>query len=219
MNTRIKLLAVGLLLALPWAVAIGVPASYDRSIANVLVSEGYTYTNVPGDPGGPTKYGITIYVVRKYLVPGATAQDVKRLTLDQAKEIYRLHYWNAVGGDTLPAGVDYSVFDFAVNAGVARAQRAVSHCKAEDKDLGNATTEVSLIDCVNDYRMRFQMGLPSRLDKFKRGWRNRIKSVKNISRQMAGVKKPVGASAMFDLYSVPRLGIGKAYLEEPDAIH
>src|SRR5262245_3942254 len=51
------------------------PLVFDR----VLKHEGgATYTNHPADPGGPTKYGITIHDVRKYLKPGATASDVKK---------------------------------------------------------------------------------------------------------------------------------------------
>ena len=197
---------IALLLTLPWAAAVSVPAMYERALANVLVHEGYTYENVPGDPGGPTKYGITIYDVRHYLKPGATAADVRRLTLDQAKEIYRKHYWNEVGGDELPAGLDYSVFDYAVNAGMGRALPTLHLCRAVSED-----TEAQ-IRCVNDRRMAFQMGLPSHFNKFKRGWANRIRSVKTISLNMAGVSK---ANLPWDLFGIPRIGRGKAFTEEP----
>lgn len=202
-------------LMLPYMAAIGLPASYERSLANTLVSEGYDkYTNISGDPGGPTKYGITIHDVRHYLNPDATAQDVRNLELSDAKLIYRSHYWDTVKGDDLPAGLDYSVFDFSVNAGARRALSTLNGCYAEFEK----TETVKLIKCVNDERMRFQMNLPSRFNKFKRGWRNRILSVRQISLEMAGVKSPK-ATLSIDLHAIPRIGLGKAYLEEPNAVH
>lgn len=47
--------------------------------------------------------------------------DIKNLTLADAKEIYRTDYWNAVRADELPVGVDYLVFDCAVNHGPRKA--------------------------------------------------------------------------------------------------
>lgn len=188
---------------------------YDRILSAVLVSEGYTYTNIPGDKGGPTKYGITIYDVRQYLKPHATAADVRALTLEQAKTIYKLHYWNAVGGDSLPAGLDYTVFDFAVNAGPRRAMDTLQRCRLlEEAELKPSST-IGLIKCVNDRRMAFQMGLPASQDKFKRGWRNRITAVRTISLSMAG--ETTIKAGLIDLYSIPRIGFGKAYMEEPNA--
>lgn len=269
LTRKLKTFALAVLLAMPFMAAIGLPGSYDRALSNVLVSEGYVYSNVPGDPGGPTKYGITLGDMRIHGWPNATAETVRNLTLADAKEIYRRHYWNAVGGDTLPAGLDYTVFDFAVNAGVGRAMGTLRLCgwprvasaPAQDKkgeprpvpvtpapvvpapvpsfEHGNKAPEIrpwydkwlhifslqadaaevgpdpealAAIRCVNDRRMSFQMGLRG-LDKFKRGWANRINSVKAISLQMAGVQ--TRKSALNELLLIPRLGYGKAYSEEP----
>lgn len=205
MRAFLKRLAITLALALPFTAAFGDPANWDRSVANTLVHEGYTYEKVPGDPGGPTKYGITIHDVRAYLKPHATAADVKALTLDQAKVIYRKHYWNAVGADSLPRGLDYVTFDYAVNAGLGRALPALHACQAR----GGSTADQ--IKCVCDKRMAFQMGLPSRFNKFKRGWRNRITSARVIGLNMDGVEKAAPGN---DLFLIPRHGPGKAYEEE-----
>ena len=43
--------------------------------------------------------------------------DVKALTKAEAGQIYRKNYWDVIKGDQLPPGVDYAVFDFAVNSG------------------------------------------------------------------------------------------------------
>ena len=60
--------------------------NYEDSLRRLLRHEG-GYTNHPSDPGGPTKYGITIHDYRKYIKKGGTAADVKAMTLDQAKGI------------------------------------------------------------------------------------------------------------------------------------
>ena len=52
--------------------------NYGECITRLLKHEG-GYTNHPADPGGPTNFGITIYDYRKYVKPGATAEDVRNM--------------------------------------------------------------------------------------------------------------------------------------------
>ena len=49
--------------------------------------------------------------------------DIKNLTEDEAKEIYRRDYWNPIMGDELPDKLAIVVFDCAVNQGSGRAVR------------------------------------------------------------------------------------------------
>jgi lysozyme family protein len=170
-------------------------------VGYVFVSEGYTYTNITGDPGGPTKYGITLADVRHYLDANATAADVRALSLADAKTIYREHYWNPIGDGSLPLGVNYSVFDYAVNAGVARSLSTLGQC--------SPGLPLAIIQCVYEKRLAFQMGLPSSYDKFKRGWKNRITAVHHMSIQMAGGQLDK-ADLLTDLFLIPRIGRGKA---------
>lgn len=95
-------------------------ATYDAAMARVFADEG-GYSNHPNDPGGPTNFGITIFDVRKYYKSGATAEDVRTLPKSVAADIYRKHYAIPMRYDDLPAGVDYSVLDAAINSGVGRA--------------------------------------------------------------------------------------------------
>src|SRR5690242_20685147 len=140
--------------------------NYQACLAITLDYEG-GYSNDPGDPGGPTKYGITIFDVRKYLKPDATAADVKALTLDQAKTIYRKHYWEPVAGDIWPDGLDLSVFDAAVNSGTGRAdkwaQYAMDTTIAGYASLANfsnsLTDKVGAIKRYNAKRLSFLQGL------------------------------------------------------------
>ena len=61
------------------------------------------------DPGGLTKFGID---QRSH-----PSEDIKALTLDQAKQIYFLEYWVPSGAEHLPAGYGEVLFDIRVNGG------------------------------------------------------------------------------------------------------
>lgn len=95
-------------------------ATYDAAMVRVFADEG-GYTNDPKDPGGATNWGITIFDARKYWKASATPADVKAMPKSVASDIYRKHYANPMRYDDLPAGLDYSVLDAAINSGVGRA--------------------------------------------------------------------------------------------------
>ena len=95
-------------------------ANFQRALALVLKHEG-GFADHPSDPGGATNKGITLKTFRQYVKHNGTVADLKRITDAQVATVYKLHYWNKVKGDDLPAGVDYAVFDFAVNSGPKRA--------------------------------------------------------------------------------------------------
>lgn len=87
---------------------------FEQAFASVVGLEG-GYVNDQRDPGGETRYGIS-----KRAYPD---EDIKNLTLDRAKVLYRRDYWNACRCDELPARLAPLVFDAAVNQGVATAIR------------------------------------------------------------------------------------------------
>ena len=99
-------------------------STYDEALRRLLVHEG-GYSNHPSDPGGPTNFGITLADYRKYVEPDATADDVRDMSVDEAKAIYRKRYWDAQRCDELPCGVDYSVFDYGVNSGIGRSGKVL----------------------------------------------------------------------------------------------
>jgi len=82
-------------------------ANFDRAFALVVGLEG-GYVNDPKDPGGETKYGIS-----KRANPD---EDIKNLTLDRAKQIYRMKYWPS-GADSWPWAEALLCFDAAVHGG------------------------------------------------------------------------------------------------------
>jgi len=99
--------------------------NFDRCLRWTLGYEG-GYSNHPADPGKATMRGITQAVYdddrRERNLP---RRDVRDITDAELQAIYRRRYWQLAGCNALPAGVDYAVFDFAVNSGVARAVRTL----------------------------------------------------------------------------------------------
>lgn len=161
-------------------------SNYQYALTQLLKDEG-GYTNNPNDKGGPTNYGITIADYRKYIKQDGTAQDVKNMTVDQAKAIYKPKYWDTVNGDNLPSGVDYTVFDYGVNSGVSRANKIYNQFK-DTKD------SVELINKINDERLQFMHNIRGGKDwsVFGKGWQRRVDGVRANSIKLT--KTPVRAS-------------------------
>ncbi|WBU52011.1 holin-associated N-acetylmuramidase [Paracoccus sp. SCSIO 75233] len=93
----------------------------DQIAAEIVAREG-GYVNDPDDPGGATKYGITIGTMRRLGLDLTNdgkigAADVKRLTRAQAVEIMKLHYYRKPRIAELPAVLQAPMFDMYVNAG------------------------------------------------------------------------------------------------------
>lgn len=88
--------------------------SFSKAIDFTLQWEG-GYSNNPADPGKETNFGIS-----KKSYPHL---DIANLTREQAIEIYRRDYWDALGCDDLPYPLDIIAFDTSVNCGVARTKK------------------------------------------------------------------------------------------------
>ncbi len=97
--------------------------NFDVSLAFTLREEG-GYVDDPADPGGATNMGITLATYRQWSDdPELGSTQVQDMTERTATAIYRSLYWNPFRADALPIGVDLSVFDMGVNAGIWRSAR------------------------------------------------------------------------------------------------
>ncbi|RDI58735.1 glycoside hydrolase family 108 protein [Microvirga subterranea] len=159
-------------------------ASFDRSLAEVLRHEG-GFVQHPADPGGATKHGITRATLSRFRGRPVSVEDVRALTREEAGTIYRRHYWDAVRGDELPAGVDLALFDFAVNSGPERAVRRLQGILGVPADgvVGPRTLAAArnaeaadVIRRLTRARHTFLSGLAS-WPIFGRGWRSRVLAV------------------------------------------
>lgn len=93
-----------------------------REIAQEIVAREGGYVNDPDDPGGATNFGVTIHTMRRLGLDldrdGAiTAADVRKLSRDQAIDIFLTHYFAKPLIGELPQPLQATVFDMYVNAG------------------------------------------------------------------------------------------------------
>lgn len=181
----------------------------NQSLAFLFGHEG-SYVNHPNDPGGPTKYGITHKTLAAHRgVKSVSAEQVKDLTLDEARDIYIKSYWGQSGGDLLPTGIDFLVFDMGVNAGPGTAVRILQRvlgmtAKEVDGIVGVKTADLAkkfptgqadLIELYSAARLEYYQSLNT-WSTFGKGWSARV----NKSRQQAlsllrGGQEPVAHAA------------------------
>lgn len=93
-----------------------------RTIAKEIVAREGGFVNDPDDPGGATKYGVTLATLRRLGLDltgdGQVSEaDIRRLGRDQAVEIYLDHYFRRPRIAELPEALQAPVFDMHVNAG------------------------------------------------------------------------------------------------------
>lgn len=169
--------------------------NFTTALRHVLRHEG-GYVNHPRDPGGMTNLGVTRRVWEAWTKKPASEADMRALTPAMVAPLYKAQYWDAVRGDSLPSGVDYAVFDAAVNSGPAQAARWLQRSVGANADgrIGPATLAAvrsrsapDVVTAVSNLRRQFLQSLPT-WGTFGRGWDRRVTDVANEARKMAGAE-------------------------------
>jgi len=191
-------------------------ANYKPSLSLVLAHEG-GFVHHKLDPGGATNKGVTQKVYDSYrAVKGLKSQTVRLISNIEVEEIYRTNYWRLVRGDNLPAGVDYCVFDFAVNSGVSRSVRYLQRVVGVNDDaiIGDMTLEAvynmarkneeGLIATLCANRLIFLKSLNT-FPTFGKGWTRRVIGLQaGVQREDSGVIDYAIKMARADpIYSMP----------------
>ena len=110
------------------------------------------------------------------------------LTVKQpvVEPIYKQNYWDGILADELPSGVDWGVFDFAVNSGPDRATKFLQNIVGVDSDgsIGPITlaaiTEHDSANIINEmfeHRQKFYESLKT-FEVFGKGWTKRNKKTR-----------------------------------------
>lgn len=179
--------------------------NYTESLTAVLKHEG-GYANNPKDPGGATMRGVTQAVYDAYRRnAGRPTQSVRAISDAELGAIYRGQYWDRVRGDDLPSGIDYAVFDFAVNSGARQAIKYLQQTLGITADgvIGNITLAtvrdadpVAVINELCDRRLSFMKRIKHRTTgellwkEFGRGWSSRVAGVRKMAQSLAKAPKP-----------------------------
>ncbi|MGN7614128.1 glycoside hydrolase family 108 protein [Magnetococcales bacterium HHB-1] len=173
-------------------------AEFERAIDLVLRHEG-GFVNDPKDPGGATKYGISLRFLRSLGheladVDGdgdIDADDIRALSVDGAKDIYRAQFWNRYGYNRIhDQDIATKLFDLSVNMGPKQAHKilqralwAVRHAVKVDGILGGETfgavqrvrTDLLLVAMRSEAAGFYRSLIIRRpeLGKYRRGWMRR----------------------------------------------
>ena len=117
---------------------------FDIAFERVISHEG-GFTDNPKDPGNWTgnKVGSGKLVGTKFGIAAGSNPNVniKELSLEQAKAIYRKNYWEAGSCDLMPIGIDYLIFDLHVNHGISRGSKILQQAVGvvADGKIGSKT--------------------------------------------------------------------------------
>ena len=161
----------------------------------MLAHEG-GYVDHPQDPGGRTNLGVTQRVWEEWLGRPVSEKEMRALTPMMVKPLYKRKYWDACRADDLVAGVDYAVFDVAVNSGPGRAVKFLQSCVdvTIDGGFGPATlaavkkaeeNPTRLIELYCAKRLEFLQSLRT-FETFGKGWSRRVQEVKDKALKMLG---------------------------------
>jgi lysozyme family protein len=121
-----------------------------EQLAREIVTREGGWVNDPADPGGATNHGVTLATLRRVRMDltgdgRVTESDLRRLTADQAAQVFVQHYYRAPRIDQLPEVLQPSVFDMQVNAGsqairlLQRLLTEMGHACSVDGVLGPQT--------------------------------------------------------------------------------
>lgn len=159
--------------------------TFDTAFERLIGHEG-NFTNDRNDRGNwtagvigkgslkGTKYGISAMTYPNL--------DIKNLTLQQAKQIYKRDWWDALSANKIDPSIVFQVWDFAINAGMSTAKRKLQSAVgvADDGIIGPLTLKAINDADLNDLLMKFnaeRLTYYTKLstwDRYGKGWTNRV---------------------------------------------
>ena len=175
--------------------------NFPEALVHTLQFEG-GWSNNPNDPGGATMKGITQHTYNQYLGRPASQDELRNISDADVAAIYRKRYWDECLGDALADGLDFALFDAAVNTGPREASRLLQRIVGVPADgvLGPKSVAAvneyiaaqglpKLIDAYTEARQAYYRLLPTYVH-FGEGWRKRTDEVavlaKGLSEQQVG---------------------------------
>lgn len=103
-----------------------------QTLDEILRWEGDDLNTSPSEPGGASKYGVSVDFLTDYRkakgLPAATIPNVAALTQEDAEEIYSTTLLNPIRFDELPSGVDYRLADITTNLGMTGGPNLIQLC-------------------------------------------------------------------------------------------
>jgi lysozyme family protein len=170
-------------------------SNFETCLKLMLAHEG-GFVNHPQDPGGMTNLGVTKRVWEEWVGHEVDEKQMRALTPETVAPLYKRKYWDAVRADELVAGVDYCVFDVAVNSGPGRAVKFLQSCVGVNADGGFGPATLAAVEKAEEdparlvelycaKRLEFLQSLKT-FETFGKGWSRRVQEVKDKALKMLG---------------------------------
>ena len=169
-------------------------ANFDACLKHLLMHEG-GFSNHSQDPGGMTNLGVTARVWEEWVGHPVDEKQMRALTPAVVAPLYRKKYWDACRANELVSGLDYAVFDVAVNSGVGRAIKLLQSSVGATPDGGYGSITAALVKKAEQDPIRLiELYCAKRLEFleslktfiiFGKGWSRRVAEVKADSLAMA----------------------------------
>jgi len=124
----------------------------------ILQEEGWPrFTDTPGDHGGPTKGGITLGLLQS-LRPGATLEDLKALTEDDARGIYEAEFITRPGFYKIVDGLlRWQVVDCGVPSGPHRATEWLRQAVGVEADGQLGPKTIAAVNAADPHRVAIRL--------------------------------------------------------------
>jgi lysozyme family protein len=184
-------------------------ANFERAQEVVREFEG-GFVDHPDDPGGATNFGITRATLAEWRnAPDVSAADVKNLSYNEAKEIYKKNYWDKNSCGEMPGPLALVVYNTGIHCGTGTAacylQRSLNKkgagLKIDGRIGGNTLSALRLAPAaevcdslISLYEERL-MGHP-KIATFRGGFENRVRKLREeVANWLAVSTGTAGAAA------------------------
>lgn len=164
-------------------------ADYKILIPYVLKFEG-GYVNDPNDSGGPTNKGVTLNTFRSVYGRAKTINDLKRMTDDQWRHIFKSLYWDKCKADMIKdQSIANMLVDFAWHSGVTTAVKKLQKivgvtsdgiCGVQTIGAINSRYAPETFNLLKAARMRYLQGIVKNKHsqaRFMYGWTKRVNAI------------------------------------------
>lgn len=164
-------------------------ADYRKLIPFILKFEG-GFVNDPNDSGGLTNKGVTLNTFRSVYGRAKTINDLKRMTVDQWRHIFKSLYWDKCKADDIAdQSIANMLVDFAWHSGVTTAIKKLQKivgvtsdgiCGVQTIGTINSRYAPETFNLLKAARMRYLQGIvknkPSQA-RFMKGWTKRVNAI------------------------------------------
>lgn len=175
--------------------------NFEAALKYILVHEA-GFQDDPKDTGnkladgrtGCTNLGVTQATWEAFVGHPVSKDDMRKLTKEKVSKLYKNKYWNIVHGDDLPTGLDYLMFDFAINAGPGRAIKILQEALGVTVDgaIGNKTltaiNNAPQKELISEFTKAKNLYYKSckTFPTYGKGWLNRSESAEQTAKTMVG---------------------------------